>query len=39
LLARHGELVGEGENYEETYLLCHIVARTGSSSSYAERIG
>jgi catechol 2,3-dioxygenase-like lactoylglutathione lyase family enzyme len=39
LRARGGELVGEVENYEDTYLLCYIRGPEGIIIELAERLG
>jgi catechol 2,3-dioxygenase-like lactoylglutathione lyase family enzyme len=39
LRARGGELVGEVENYEDTYLLCYIRGPEGIIVELAERLG
>ena len=39
LRARGAELVGEVENYEDTYLLCYIRGPEGIIIELAERLG
>jgi catechol 2,3-dioxygenase-like lactoylglutathione lyase family enzyme len=39
LRARGGELVGEVENYEDTYLVCYLRGPEGIIIELAERLG
>jgi len=39
LRARGGELVGEVENYEDSYRLCYVRGPEGIIVELAERIG